>query len=196
MIPEDPTSRRRVYLVTFSSILSKTDVQAEGQPSLRDPSSMTREQVRDALVDAVAHPMAAHERSGGRPRSRNIYIEKMGVACEQHNAREDFHFHVALKLSGESRFLALKQALRMRSGLASHWSTSHNLAPRGAQETASSIKTRTKKTDDEVKLSTSMPKTMSEPFLSISMEADTAGGKNVEPLGCLKLINLSSRSNC
>ena len=38
---------------------------------------------------------------------------------------EPLHFHVALKLKGGSRFLPMKQALRNRSGFASHWSTSH-----------------------------------------------------------------------
>ena len=39
---------------------------------------------------------------------------------------EPKHFHVAIKLTVFSRFLPFKMALRMRSGFATHWSTSHS----------------------------------------------------------------------
>ena len=49
---------------------------------------------------------------------------KLAVFEERH-ANGKKHFHVALKLSSESRWVGFKLALRSRSGLASHWSPSH-----------------------------------------------------------------------
>jgi len=115
--PEDNTKRQHVFLVTFAAVLEETALRAE--LALRTLEGVTREVVRDALLDAVAHP-AEHGRAGGRPRARALQVEKLVVFLE-----EPRHFHAALKLNDHTTFLALKVALRRRSGFASHWGTTH-----------------------------------------------------------------------
>lgn len=56
----------------------------------------------------------------GRPRASTLEVQRMVVVLEQ-----PLHFHVALKLNSQTRFVPLMAALRARAGLASHWSTSH-----------------------------------------------------------------------
>ena len=53
---------------------------------------VTREEVRDAIIDAVQNPVASSR--GGRPTSAVCEVEKMVVVLE-----EPRHFHVALKVS-------------------------------------------------------------------------------------------------
>ena len=119
--PEDSAARRMVYLVTFSALLNQG-----ASPELRDPTSLSREEVKTAVLDAVANLVQVENNSrGGRPRTRALTAQKLVVVQEEHEDREACHYHVALKLSAETRFLPLKEALRQRSKLASHWSTSH-----------------------------------------------------------------------
>ena len=49
----------------------------------------------------------------------------MCVVREQHDTNGQYHYHVAIKLNSNQRFLPFKLALRQRHNLASHWSTSH-----------------------------------------------------------------------
>ncbi len=136
MVPENVDKRQMVFLVTLAAktcvnlldpnrkrLRKKTKTEDEG---LRDPSTMSREEVRDAVLDAVANP-AADGPAGGRPRTRELHVCKLVTVREPHILAERFHFHIGLKLSGETRFLPLKLALRKRSNLASHWSTSHTM---------------------------------------------------------------------
>lgn len=121
---EDCLARNVVFLVTFAAILEAPDAQGQ-YPAHVPPRSLegvTREQIRDAVLDAVAHPAAALHSAGGRPRTKVLSVVKLVVFLEQ-----PLHFHVALRLSAESRFLPLKDALRQRSGFASHWSSTHTL---------------------------------------------------------------------
>ena len=60
---EDEAVSNMVYLVTFSALTQHGDAGPEhvlhgaaGAGELRDPDSLTREQVRDAVLDAVANP--------------------------------------------------------------------------------------------------------------------------------------------
>jgi len=78
---------------------------------------VTREEIRDAVLDAVQNPVATGR--GGRP-GELAEVLKLVVFLEA-----PVHFHVALKLSKRVVFLPYKLALRRRAGLASHWSTSH-----------------------------------------------------------------------
>lgn len=123
MVPENLEKRGMVVLVTLAALLSEGDAEAA---YLRDPSTMSREEVRDALLDAVAHPVSDGP-FGGRPRTRVLGVCKLVVAREEHSTVGRFHYHVAMKLSVECRFLPLKLALRRRANLASHWSTSHSM---------------------------------------------------------------------
>ena len=70
------------------------------------------------MLDAISNPMKGGQ--GGRPSKERAGAEKLVVFLE-----EPRHFHVALKLSMRVSFMPFKQALRMRSGFASHWSCSH-----------------------------------------------------------------------
>ena len=110
-----------VYLGTFSRLLPSTLATA---PQLRDPSTMTREEIRDAVMDAWERP--APSPSGGRPRAANAgpLIEKLVVVREKHSDGT-YHFHAALKLTSDQRFLAAKRTLAERHSLASHWSSPH-----------------------------------------------------------------------
>ena len=61
--PEGDDGENEILLLTLSALLEPTSDDPDG---LRDPSSMSREEVRDAVLDAVAHPVyPAHAR--GRP---------------------------------------------------------------------------------------------------------------------------------
>lgn len=110
-----------VYLVTLSRVLASTLL---GAPHLRDPSGLSRLQVRDAVWDAVENPEATSR--GGRPRDEDLgpLVLKLIVVREKH-ADTSYHFHVGLKLRSKLRFLAAKRTLLDRHGLVSHWSSSH-----------------------------------------------------------------------
>lgn len=114
---EDTAARSMVFLVTFAAVLVETAQVAEVPLKTIDDAS--RESVRDAVLDAVRNPVA--ESGAGRPRTRQAEVVKLVVFLE-----EPKHFHVAIKLTVFSRFLPFKMALRMRSGFATHWSTSHS----------------------------------------------------------------------
>lgn len=121
----EPTENARhvstVYLVTFSRVLAATLAES---PQLRDPSTLTREQVRDAVWDSLENPIQTVQ--GGRRREANQapLVLKLLVVKEKH---EDgtYHFHVAVKLKQDMRFLAAKRTLFERHGLVSHWSSTH-----------------------------------------------------------------------
>ena len=113
---ENEVAQCQVYLVTFSAVLAATALQAA--TPLVTLEGKTREQVRDAVLDAVANPLCDRAR-GGRPRGPSVVV-KLVTFLEK-----PCHFHVALKLNAKKTFLPFKRALRARSGLASHWSTSH-----------------------------------------------------------------------
>ena len=126
-VDEDDAARSFVYLITFAALVNERTNLAQGE-QLRDPSTMTREEMANAVFDAVAHPVLGPEACparGGRPRTQKITPEKLVAAREKHHTSDKHHGHVALKLSAKSRFMPYKLALRRRSHLASHWSTTH-----------------------------------------------------------------------
>ena len=113
---DDGSSPRSIYLVSISRVLHPAEAPAPGLPALADPSTWSWQQIKDAILDAALNPLT-DPRSGGRPRQNAVEVKKMWVFRERH---EDgtFHFHVALNLSENERFLPLKRSLRMRHGLA------------------------------------------------------------------------------
>ena len=119
MTKEDEQKQCLVFLITFAAILALTAARVGAAPKAL--VGVTRAQVRDSVLDAVANPAVGGAR-GGRPRSVPLTVLKLVVFEE-----EPKHFHVALKLSHLTRFLPLKTALRIRSGFATHWSTSHTM---------------------------------------------------------------------
>ena len=121
---EEVSTKRRVYLGTFSHVLPET---AEIQ-GLCDPSALSREDVAGYVRDAWDNPCASR---AGRPRGSAqaeltpaSLVDKLIVFRELH-ASGGVHFHVAIKLSRSMRLLPAKQTLRERYQLASHWSCSH-----------------------------------------------------------------------
>ena len=118
-VPEQTADRGEVALVTVAGVLKST-VDTAVQP-LRTLDGLTREQVRDAILDAVSHPVL-DERHHGRAPDAPLCFAKMVVCLEQPP-----HFHVALKLNRRTLLMPLKRDLRLRSGLASHWSVTHTM---------------------------------------------------------------------
>ena len=121
---EEGTSRKATYLVT----LPHPSQAAQSAQGLRAPNTLTREQVVQMVLDAVANPVyldaAAQSRQGP-----SVQVEQMVVFQELHAPDEQgaahVHFHIALRLSGTARFVVYKRALRDRHNVASHWSCSH-----------------------------------------------------------------------
>ena len=112
---EDEDALTSVYLVTLAQVLGET-AQGASTP-LRSIDKMSREEVRDAVLDAIQNPVRG---GAGRPLGEPASVLKLVVAKEL-----PLHFHIALKLTKRLVFMPFKLSLRARSGLASHWSTSH-----------------------------------------------------------------------
>ena len=128
MVAEDPDARQYVFLVTMAALLN--DRLPAGRVARANPSTMSRNQILAAMLDAIANPTVdpAAQRRGGRPRTGAIVALKVLVGREPHETRPgEYHFHVAVKVSGAARWQPYKQALLQRSGLASHWSTTHTM---------------------------------------------------------------------
>jgi len=140
-----PGVAQHVYLVTLSALLADaasagaaTSAPSEAAPSEtpeedaaqesteevapKDPGTLTREGIRDAFLDALAQP--AWPRRRGRPPTRALVAEKVVVFREEHQDGR-VHYHVALKLPWAAPWEPLKDALRQRAGLCSHWSDTH-----------------------------------------------------------------------
>jgi hypothetical protein len=122
---EDETASQMVYLTTFASVLDAAEGAPDASVPFLDVDTLTREQIRDAVLGAVANPVFEYAR-GGRPRKKKVKAVKLVVYLEG-SANGKKHFHVALKLDGVSRWLEFKKALKEQSQLASHWSSTHNL---------------------------------------------------------------------
>ena len=117
MLDEVPDARTSVYLVTFANVLNTTALHAA--TPLKTLEGASREAIRDAILDAVAHP---EREAGGRTASETLSVVKMVVFKE-----EPLHFHAALRLDRKARFLQFKKSLRQRAGFASHWSSTHSM---------------------------------------------------------------------
>jgi hypothetical protein len=90
---------------------------------LRCPSQLTREEIQRCLAEAWAENAA-------QSRSLNV-VDLLVVFQERHAPRPGadvgpVHYHVALKAAASFRFVPVKRVLRVKHGLASHWSTSHD----------------------------------------------------------------------
>ena len=58
--PAEETGRSMVYLVTFSALLPGTVEAAATGRQLRDVNALTRTEIRDAVLNAIANPAFAH----------------------------------------------------------------------------------------------------------------------------------------
>ena len=118
LVTEEEHTRSQIALVTFAKVLAKTALEA--QTPLKTLDGLTRENIRDAMLDAVQNP--AHMGRGGRPQKEKPKVLLMVVVLEQ-----PLNFHVASRFSIRVVFSPFKLALRQRSGLASHWSLKHTM---------------------------------------------------------------------
>jgi hypothetical protein len=118
--PENDQTRSEVFLVTFARVLAQTLAAA---PHLRDVGALSRQEVCDAVRDSLENPDTNSR--GGRPRSAAGPVAQKQLTVKERHADGTSHFHVAVRLSGQLRFLAAKRTLVNRYGLASHWSSSH-----------------------------------------------------------------------
>ena len=118
---EDPRARQQVYLVTVSRVLPAT---LANVPGFRDLAQLSREDIANAMRDALENPMKGD--GGGRPRPSepSSRVSALVVFQEAH-ADQSVHFHVVVRLTAYSRFAAAKRTLREKHGLPSHWSCSH-----------------------------------------------------------------------
>ncbi len=122
LVLQDPKARQMVYLITLSALVP-TDAEDENTNPPKDVSEMSRQQILDAVLDAIANPIQ-DAKKGGRPRKVEAQVEKVIVYRERHQNGK-FHFHVALKLNVVTTWLGFRNALRVRHDLASHWSSTH-----------------------------------------------------------------------
>ena len=129
LTPPDEDHRGVIFLVTFSSILHKPQDDSDELLALRDAHELSKEEIKDAMLDAIRDPVVESGGQGGRPRKDgSTWPLVLAVAVEPHDTRPDkTHKHVAIKVNNPSTFLPFKKTLRQRYGLASHWSTSHTL---------------------------------------------------------------------
>ena len=86
--------KRRVYLITLARVLAATLAE---RPHLRDPSTLTRSQVADAVRDAVDTPLAGSR--GGRPSRRETTPLVTLVVFRETHEDGSFHFHVGIQLA-------------------------------------------------------------------------------------------------
>ena len=111
---------RDVYLVTISRVLPD----GGHRPGVADLTTMTSQQIGDAVRLALDFPRPPGYR-GGRPPARAEGLVQKLVAFRELHADGTPHFHVAVKLRQAVRWASTKATLKERSGLPSHWSSSH-----------------------------------------------------------------------
>ena len=124
----DSKAQLQVFLVTAAKLVNDeehaSEDAADSLPPLVDPCTLSKAAFHQAITDGLENPI--YERSrGGRPPSRKIELDTyVGVA---EGKAGEHHHHAVVKLFGVNhRFLPFKLAMRMRSGIATHWSTTHS----------------------------------------------------------------------
>ena len=81
-----------------------------------------------AVLNACHRPVYVDPASIAR-KDLSAPVDKVAVFAEKHRPDDSGtvhgHMHVAIHASAKFRFLPVKRALRLQSGLASHWSCTH-----------------------------------------------------------------------
>ena len=120
---ENEQARKAAYLATLSH---PHNTHSQCGALLRVPGSLSHVQVRDAILDACAHPVSAD--AGNAAKGCTVELEFLVVYRERHSAGDGdvlhAHYHIAVK-GKRFRYLPVKRALLQRHGLASHWSDTH-----------------------------------------------------------------------
>ena len=144
----------KIYLVTFPRIRAKLrrrlrgkvphtratvrrrlrEKTSTGQAPLRGPSNFTREEIEETMSSAASRPM--YEDSRNQYHQKGVVLQKMGIFLELHKSENDDtstfascrdpHYHVALQGERSFRNLLMKKAIRVRYGLETHWSCTHD----------------------------------------------------------------------
>ena len=114
---EDANAKLQVYLITASRILPA----AAELHNLRDLSQVSREQMANMVMNAVQQPLT----STGRPRNEERGLMNKLVVFRERHADGSVHFHIAIRLTRQMRFLPFKHTLRFRHHVCTHWSCSH-----------------------------------------------------------------------
>ena len=117
---ESAEAMQNVFLGTAARVLPDTLLATD----LVDISSLSREQVRESLLQACNNPIKMPGQPGRQRLSTGNRVEKLIIAKEQH-ADGEVHFHWAIKFFEKTRFAPIKRTLRERDHIASHWSCSH-----------------------------------------------------------------------
>ena len=117
-----------MYLVTVSH---PTQAQSSTGVALVSPDTLTHQGVLEALLDAFSHPVWGNSGNSARLQgTSSVLLAKCVVFMEAHQPDDSGavhrHFHVALAGDRSFYFTPLKRALLQRSGLATHWSASHD----------------------------------------------------------------------
>lgn len=122
--PEDAKARRIAYLVTFSHTQA---AQSQQGVNLVAPETLSGEALLARFRDACQHPV--HVDPFHAAQGRTVDLKLVSVWRELHTAAADgqihAHYHLAVLGSEKFSFMPVKRALLQRSGLASHWSTTH-----------------------------------------------------------------------
>ena len=126
-LPEEPSRRKAVYLVTVAhpqASHSTTGAQ------LRSPDTFTRDDLQRYLLDAFANPAYADSGNQAGSAGTSVLVLSMVVFQEYHKEAADGeahrHYHVAVRATHSHLFAPRKRALLARHGVASHWSSSHD----------------------------------------------------------------------
>ena len=125
---ENKDATKEIYLV---SLPHPKQLATRDGVALRAPSTYTREEIRDAILDVCVAPAydAAFLRRMPGFVVRAVPVRKLVVFREFHKevqgGQANVHYHVALQLGVAWRFMPLKRALLLRFNLASHWSCEH-----------------------------------------------------------------------
>ena len=121
-LPTELSSNHRsqsVYLCTIARVLPGTLQAAD----FKDVRRMTRQQIGDCVRAAFNDPIVEPGQAGRRAVEAEV-VKKLAVFQEAHEDGEP-HFHIAILLNAERRWLVAKRTLQIRNRLPSHWSASH-----------------------------------------------------------------------
>ena len=120
---ENKNAVQVVHLITLARVLSAA--LADGR-QYKDLQTVDRKTIADAVADAFDNPLVQGAGTrGGRPRVDRESIVKLIVVFRERHDDGSIHFHIAVQLTKPYRFVSVKNTLRERHLLPSHFSCSH-----------------------------------------------------------------------
>ena len=118
---ESKGAKQYVYLVTFSHLLPTTLAAGD----FKDIANIGRDEIAECVRKAFDDPLPAASGQPGRKRQRTDGLVKKLVVFKESHADGTVHFHVAVLLWMPRTWCSAKETLRVRDGLACHFSCSH-----------------------------------------------------------------------